>query len=489
MFDQLSKELFEKAMELAKQGYTISEIKKALREEFGKYNAEVVKIIEEQLSIFDEIPHNLLTGVALSDVLYQNAKKMVNSASYLIADHIKSKKTIATLSKKLYEGYDFKSKEVLAVKKKLPKYIKKELQRPKNLLQLQKQIEKLRTKHLKTAYNQIFEKIDKMGEKAFENAMRVALEEKARFYADRIAHTELFRAKNYQNAVEYLQNNEISFVRYTMSVKHPMVDICDFYANLDVGYGRGIIPKEEMVTLPLHPFCRCRYVPVHNDRKLKQIKPKRIDKAIKETMQKFSQYEQARILGSREKVQLLHAGADITDIFNSVRPKYPIKRYIDELRHNADNNLRQMLEEIKSGAKLTRNRIAVGVLSAEVLSFLRSRDVPVHTKEIFINSKGLSHLSREHKKTRGAGLTEDDILKIPEILKHPSYVYFDKDKKKMNLLFCMTKECEKVIKVVVDTKHKRKNEKMTIVKTAGYIVEANIRKGGYEKIVEDTESR
>jgi len=103
------------------------------------------------------------------------------------------------------------------------------------------------------------------------------------------------------------------------------------------------------------------------------------------------------------------------------------------------------------------------------IAFLIDRDVPIHTKEIYITSKGLSHLARDSKKKRGAGLSDEDILKIPEILKKPSYVYFDKGKERFNLIYC-DRTIKKCIKIAVDTKaYTNKKEKITAIKTSGYI--------------------
>ena len=68
-----------------------------------------------------------------------------------------------------------------------------------------------------------------------------------------------------------------------------------------------------------------------------------------------------------------------------------------------------MLNEIKAGKKLTRNRVVVGKLDEKVVEFLNKKGVPIHTKEIYLNHKGLSHLARESKKQRGAGLSEEDF--------------------------------------------------------------------------------
>ena len=96
---------------------------------------------------------------------------------------------------------------------------------------------------------------------------------------------------------------------------------------------------------------------------------------------------------------------------------------------------------------------------------------------ICLTNKGLSHLARESKKRRGAGLSEDDILRIPEILKKPSKIFFDNKKNKLNLLYCKKSDsCDKFIKIVIDTKsYDKKFGKISLIKTAGYIVEANLK--------------
>jgi hypothetical protein len=132
-------------------------------------------------------------------------------------------------------------------------------------------------------------------------------------------------------------------------------------------------------------------------------------------------------------------------------------------------NLQEMLEEIKSQKKLSKNKIEVGTLSEDIISFLKDRDIPIHTKEIYLTSKGLSHLARDSKKKRGAGLSDSDILNIPNILKNPSAIYFDKGKMRFNLLYCKSSN-KKCIKIAVDTKgYTSRKDKITVIKTAGYV--------------------
>ena len=81
---------------------------------------------------------------------------------------------------------------------------------------------------------------------------------------------------------------------------------------MDVGYGKGIVPKEQMRTLPLHPHCRCRYRPYR-----KKVEKKRIKSdPFRNAMDEFSKKEKARILGSYDKLQKFYDGVHPERIFN-----------------------------------------------------------------------------------------------------------------------------------------------------------------------------
>ena len=470
-------------------------LSKMVEDELKNYNEEVRYLIENALfnilgSFYFENTNKeiAVTPVLLSEMLYKNAKEVSKTATKILRDGIKAKKTIDELARELYEGYGFRDKEPLDLidKYALPKYIKDELTRPKNLKKIMKQIEKLKTKPLRIAYKNIFRELEKMSYDGLEKAMYVAVQEKARYYANRIAQTEISRASNSKWAKEMLEDEEIEFVKYRLSTAHRIKDICDFYAHLDLGYGEGIYPKSEMRTLPLHPHCSCTYDPYY--RKVKG-KRKSWNEAVKETMNKFSEYEQRQILGSKDKLQEFKQSKDIEEIFNSIRPKYPIKKYVDlfdkmSFKKDVAMDIKQMLDEIKNKKKLTKNKIKVGELSNEIIEFLREKEIPVHTKEIYLNHKGLSHLARESKKKRGAGLSEDDILRIPEIIHSPSAIFIEDTKDKLNLLYCdsQTKKC---IKIVVDTKFIYKGEKITLIKTAGYINSSDMKNPNFKLIFGD----
>ncbi len=237
-------------------------------------------------------------------------------------------------------------------------------------------------------------------------------------------------------------------------------------------YGKGIAPKSQMISLPLHPHCRCKYKPYYRRLKCSEVKdPER------QTIESFDAKSQRRILGGCSAWKRWKEGETAESIWNAHCPKYPIRKAVEAMGYNGAMELYLLLQEIKQRKRHTKSRVVVGRLDDAVVCFLEERDVAVHTREIYLTHKGLSHLARDSKKRRKAGLNEDDILKIPKILKNPSAVFFDSDKDKLDLLYCDKNDsCNKMIKLVVDTKIDYKSEKLTLVKTAGYIKWHNVFK-------------
>ena len=74
--------------------------------------------------------------------------------------------------------------------------------------------------------------------------------------------------------------------------------------------------------------------------------------------------------------------------------------------------LKLFLEEIKTKIKHTKNKIVVDLLDERVIQFLNEKDVPVHTKEIYLTHKGLAHLARESKKKEVQDLVKKIFLEF-----------------------------------------------------------------------------
>ncbi len=109
------------------------------------------------------------------------------------------------------------------------------------------------------AYLEAIDAMEKgRGAKVLEKKLGVAYQERMRYFANRIAQTELHRAWMDKQAAEIMADEGIEVVQFQMSGTHPRTDICDLYASQDAyGLGPGLYPKEHAPLPPLHPHCRC----------------------------------------------------------------------------------------------------------------------------------------------------------------------------------------------------------------------------------------
>lgn len=329
-----SQEAIERIVALLKEGKATQ---KAILEILQDYNEAVQEEIvgEIKARLGDDYAKLAAIGLAMGEVelsrrLYKNAKATARAVAKEIRAVQKADATLRELAMRLYEGYGFKDKEVLEPVRVLPKYLQKAIK--KRDRKIMRPIEKLKTKPLKIAYRQLVENLESLSQEALKRHIETAYHEKIRYYARRIADTELHRARMSERAMEYLQDSNVELVKYTMSSAHPKTDICDFYAELDVGYGPGVVPKAQMRTLPLHPHCHCTYAPFYG--KAKRRRPKPFDEAARATMARFDKRKKKEILGTYAMLARFESGESVEKIFNSVRPDYPIRRYVDVTGYN-----------------------------------------------------------------------------------------------------------------------------------------------------------
>lgn len=179
-------------------------------------------------------------------------------------------KMLQTNGQNVYNG----GKDIIS-RQDLPKYLQKVREATGNDLQAlaeQRQaIDKINrlakngapNKALQAAYNELLEAVQKGNEKAIEKAVEVAVNEKSRYVAERITRTEMARAWADGFLAKIKDDADVVAVKFKLSSRHPVFDICDMYAKADMyGLGAGIYPKDKLPPLPVHPHCLCRYVEV-----------------------------------------------------------------------------------------------------------------------------------------------------------------------------------------------------------------------------------
>ena len=246
--------------------------------------------------------------VTLSDALYANAQAVSATSQQIIDRHLQGLHDARELRKALYEGYDFQA-DPLHVVKPIPKYLQVEFDKFKAAA--------LKTPALRAAYLEALrQKEAGAGMDALEKALRIAFYERNRYYANRIARTELHRNYTDQLARKLMAEDQIEHVQIRLSSKHPKTDICDRHAKLDAwGLGPGVYPKADAPLPPFHPHCYCLMAPrIDLDPKT----PPRFDpNAERKFLAALPPDEARRVAGSREKRRrALEDGEALEAIYN-----------------------------------------------------------------------------------------------------------------------------------------------------------------------------
>lgn len=281
-----------------------------------------------------EILSMKVSGLKLSDHLYTTFRSVSTNTLSVINDHLRGFQDARKLSLQIFEGFGFNNNEPLKISprvRSLPRYLRRLVENP--ILQNEMQTyfsrilaSQIKTPALKAAYLETLEAIENgAGQKVLENKLKVAFYERGRFFANRIAQTELHRAwVSKENQI--IQNEpEIEFVRVTLSASHIITDICDLFSRQNkYGLGPGVYPKHLAPKPSYHPFCRCALVPaldIPTGTKWKERKG--ADRAL---LREFSTKDAARIMGSRAKLQSVLKGKDAIDVFNKqIDPFYRVK--------------------------------------------------------------------------------------------------------------------------------------------------------------------
>jgi hypothetical protein len=256
---------FEEMMTRLNAGETPRDAIAAVTAQFsGQYYAELSlafsAVLDSAIGIA-EIKQWPVGDVALSKHLYRHTNQVNAVTRQLIQNQAKGFVQMRELAMQLYEGYRFKD-DPMKVKAKLPKYLREALRDPAidngfARIVAQIRVNQLKTPALKAAYSQMLDALEQdAGAERLKNLLRTAWYERNRYFANRIAQTELHRAYSNQVAQEIMADEEAVWVKYQMSPTHPRVDICDRHAGLNAwGKGPGIYPKALAPKPPAHPHC------------------------------------------------------------------------------------------------------------------------------------------------------------------------------------------------------------------------------------------
>lgn len=334
--DKLAKEAYDKLVRRIRDGEDPRDAIDAVMQTFPKkYATELSESFSAILGTSvgsSQVLAMEVSGLKLSQRLYNESRTVSASVVRLVNNHIKGFQDARSLALKIYEGYNFNLKESLSPRAQtLPRYLRRLISTPLlrndiNIAMTRIQASKLKTPALKASYLELIDKIQAdSGLKALEKKLDVAFHEKMRYFSNRIAQTELHRAWSNQNTQELLADDDVEFIEIRLSATHKITDICDLFAKQNkYGLGPGIYPKKLAPQSPFHPFCRCRAVgrlDLPLGTKYKEIKG--ADRAF---LRSQDGRDAARIMGSRAKLKSVLDGKDSLDVYNKhIDPFYRVK--------------------------------------------------------------------------------------------------------------------------------------------------------------------
>lgn len=210
-------------------------------------------------------------GLTLSERTTHASILVREMVARTISEQIKKSASYRQASLAIFDGY--RQGGIIPVQD-VPKYLAQTIavarhagvprdEMMKMLRPIRRQIEKGTTAGMRSAYSQLVDALEAQNEKALNKAIYVATQERTRYFADRIARTEMARAYQDGFLLKWDANDDCVAYQWKLSGRHPRYDICDLYAKANLyGMGAGVFPKDKVPRLPAHPHCMCFLKPV-----------------------------------------------------------------------------------------------------------------------------------------------------------------------------------------------------------------------------------
>ena len=172
---------------------------------------------------------------------------------------------------------------------------------------VKKEIAKRTTAGMRAAYTQLVQAVEAQNEKALENTIYVATQERTRYFAERIARTEMARAYHDGFLARWDANEDCIAYQWRLSGRHPVYDICDLNAKANLyGLGAGIFPKGKVPLIPAHPNCMCFLNPVIRGMLDNETPHERIEEGGREYLASVNPHHRQMLLG-------IHGAKDVMD--------------------------------------------------------------------------------------------------------------------------------------------------------------------------------
>lgn len=318
-------------------------VQKAFASFTGEFAATMAaglsRVLSEAVGV-DRAMGTVVGGVVLSRRLYAEADAVSDDVQRVVQRHVAGLQDSRRLALDLFEGYRFREPgaEPLQINRanpKLPKYMREALLTDNGVTNqlsrayAQLQVDGLSTPALRAAYADVLRAIDAVEKGAADTLLskrvEVAFFERTRYFATRIARTELHRAYAQREAELMMEDKAIEFIQIRRAPGRQNPCICALMTGRDLyGLGPGVYPKRAAPVPPFHPFCMCVQSPRLD---LTGRKPNPLDEGGDAYfLRRLGQGVAGRIMGSEAKAGEVLAGKPALGVVNRGRdPAYHIK--------------------------------------------------------------------------------------------------------------------------------------------------------------------
>ena len=338
------RQAFERLMQLIRDGVAPRD---AVQQVMQSFSQEYAQLLSDALSgvlamsIGTDAALALEVGtVQLSAKLYAQSQTVSQVVQGVADRHLRGFADARALALELFEGYAFRPPEAEPLQfkpsnPKLPKYLREALlsdsgmQGDMTRAFARLQADNLKTEALRAAYKQALAALDDIqagkGAALLEKRLQTAFYERMRYFANRIAQTEIHRAYMKREAAILLDDEEVEFVQIRRRPNAESVCMCSLYAGRDkYGLGKGVYPKRAAPVPPFHPHCRCVISPRLDltGRKERPADPEADRYFLRSVGQSMAQ----RIAGSEDKLNRVMRSGDATEVYNAGIPAaYQVK--------------------------------------------------------------------------------------------------------------------------------------------------------------------
>ena len=164
------------------------------------------------------------------------------------------------------------------------------------------------------------------------------------YFLKRVARTEAANAFHLAQIRATEDDPDVIGYQWRLSRSHPRPDICDWYASVDFGLGKGVWPKDRVPRGKAHPHCMCYLLPRVTKSKVRGVR------SFRELWEQLPEGQRREML-PRWASRLAHAGVDPNEFLAadglSFRRKRDFVARLGRERFEALSAIGGALEEVK----------------------------------------------------------------------------------------------------------------------------------------------